>query len=69
MRKYFHNKSNVSSTHKAMVLADLKHSPLNLADLNLNQMQAWKEKELHESFINQLNQQGIDCCASNKKVL
>jgi hypothetical protein len=29
-------------------------------------IQAWKEKKLHGRFINQLNQQGIDCCASNK---
>jgi hypothetical protein len=27
----------VSSIHKAVVLAGLKHSPLNLADLNFNQ--------------------------------
>jgi hypothetical protein len=47
---------------------------LNLADLNFNQdliiddvkIQAWKAKELHGRFINQLNQQGIECCASNK---
>jgi hypothetical protein len=64
MRKYFLNKSNLSSIHKAMVLADLKHSPLNLVDLNFNQelviddvkIQAWKKKELHGRFINQLNQ-------------
>jgi hypothetical protein len=37
MRKYFQNISNLSSVHKVIVLADPQHSPLNLADFNINQ--------------------------------
>ena len=74
LRAYFYQKSTTSELHRAVVEADIKATPLNLADRTAEstlitleqQMAAWNRKELHGRYPNVVNSQYVDQQASYK---
>lgn len=74
MREYFYAKANTSALHHAIVRADVKITPLKLADRSLDlaaeiptpeqQIQTWKSKPLHGKYVATLESTYIDKSAS-----
>ena len=75
LRSFFHKTAQNSLLHKSIVLADIKHTPLNLKDptpqsnetitLPHQKLQAWLQKSLHGRHRHDLLNPNVDKNASN----
>lgn len=68
IRKYFHESARKSSLHKAIVVADENHTPLNLSKREIDTptvshaelMATWRSKPLHGRFPAELDNPYVD---------